>query len=537
MTFSLDALLETYREAAATERDKGTYYERLCAAFLLHDPVQAEQYEQVWAWPDWATEHGWNGKDTGIDLVAKLRDEDGFAAVQCKFYAPQHKIAKADIDSFLSASSKPPFIRRVVMDSTEVEWSDNAEEMLVGQLIPVLRIGLTDMRASPIRWERFGATREIVLEPKKTLREDQAEVLDAVITGLAEHDRGKLIMACGTGKTFTSLRIAEKLVGADGQVLFLIPSLALMAQSVREWTNDAEIPLRSFAVCSDSQVGKRRVAKEDVAEISSLDLVFPATTDATTLAAGVNEPAAGKMRVVFATYQSIQTVSDAQLKYGMGRFDLIICDEAHRTTGAAIDGQEESSFIKVHRDEVVGGDKRLYMTATPRIYGDGAKSKANDLGVTLATMDDDALFGPTLFHRGFGWAVQKGLLTDYKVIVLTMDEGLVARSLQKRIEDPASGLILDDATRILGCYKALTKMDIQADLGADTQPMRRALAFCRDIKSSKLVENEFSAVSEAYVDYLLLQNQYDTSIISSELMSAMSTARSTPRPVVSCWIG
>ena len=262
-----------------------------------------------------------------------------------------------------------------------------------------------------------------------------------------------------------------------------------MAQTVREWTNDTTTPLRSFAVCSDTQVGKRRVAKDDVAEISSLDLAFPATTDAGVLAAGVADPAPGKMTVVFATYQSIQTVSDAQLKHGMGRFDLIICDEAHRTTGAALDGQEESNFIRIHRDEVIGGDKRIYMTATPRIYGDGAKSKANDIGVTLRSMDNEEDFGPTLFYRGFGWAVQEGLLTDYKVIVLTMDEGLVARSLQKRIEDPTSGLILDDATRILGCYKALTKMDIQSDLVADTQPMRRALVSDAALHDSQAVDH------------------------------------------------
>ncbi|MCG5238038.1 DEAD/DEAH box helicase [Xanthobacter oligotrophicus] len=499
MNFSLDALLDSYRASAATEREKGTYYERLCAAFLAHDPVQVEQYEHVTTWAAWALANGWNAKDVGIDLVAKLRGHDGYAAIQCKFYAAQHKIAKADIDSFLSASSKAPFVRRVVMDSTEVEWSDNAEAMLIGQAIPVLRISLVDMRASPIQWGTFAAKQEVVLEPKKELRPHQRDALQAVHDGLAQHDRGKLIMACGTGKTFTALKIAEDLVGADGAVLFLVPSLALMAQTVREWTNDTKTPLRSFAVCSDVQVGRRRVAKDDVAEISTLDLAFPATTDPAALAAGVGDPAPGKMTVVFGTYQSIQTISRAQLDHGMGRFGLIICDEAHRTTGATIDGQEESNFVRVHRDDVVGGAKRLYMTATPRIYGDGAKSKANDLGVTLATMDDEAVFGPTLFYSGFGWAVQEGLLTDYKVIVLTMDEGLVARSLQKRIEDPTTGLVLDDATRILGCYKALAKMDIEADLGADTQPMRRALAFCRDIASSKLVRDEFSGVVSDYL--------------------------------------
>lgn len=520
MASSLDALLNSYRASAATEREKGTYYERLCAAFLLNDPVQAEQYEKVWIWVDWAAENGWNGKDIGIDLVAKLRDQDAFAAIQCKFYATQHRIAKADIDSFLSASSKAPFARRVVMDSTETAWSENAEAMLVGQAIPVLRIGLVDMRASPIQWGAFGAKQEVVLEPKKELRQHQRDALEAVRAGLSVHDRGKVIMACGTGKTFTALKIAEELVGAGGMVLFLVPSLALMAQTVREWTNDTRTSLRSFAVCSDTQVGRRRVAKDDVAEISTLDLAFPATTDAVVLADAVAASAPGKMTVIFATYQSIQAISDAQQKQGMARFNLIICDEAHRTTGATIDGQEESSFVRVHRDDVVGGDKRIYMTATPRIYGDGAKTRAADVGVTLATMDDETLFGPTLFYRGFGWAVQAGLLTDYKVIVLTMDEGLVARSLQKRIEDPSSGLILDDATRILGCYKALTKMDIQADLGADTQPMRRALAFCRDIASSKLVRNEFTAVVTEYLASTEVQGR-DTDLARHHLKCAI----------------
>lgn len=507
MNNDVDALLASYRSAAITERDKGTYFERLCAAYLTADPVQAEQYEKVWTWADWianegaewATLNGWSGKDVGIDLVAKLRGHDGYAAVQCKFFSPNHKIAQADLSGFLTVSAKEPFARRVVMDSTTVEWSSNAETMIQGLDRPVLRIGLGELRASPIQWGMFAAKCEIVLSPKKELRPHQTDALTSVRAGFADHDRGKIIMACGTGKTFTSLKIAEDLVGPDGMVLFLVPSLALMAQTVREWTADTKTPLRSFAVCSDTQVGKRRVAKEDVAEISSLDLAFPATTDSKKLAAGVSDPVAGKMTVVFATYQSIQAVSDAQKIHGMGKFDLIICDEAHRTTGATLDGQEESNFVRVHRDEVIAGSKRLYMTATPRIFGDGAKSKADELGVTLATMDDEEIYGPTFFYRGFGWAVQEGLLTDYKVIVLAMDEGLVAKSVQKRMADQDSDLLLDDATKIIGCYKALTKADIAVDVGADTQPMKRALAFCRDIASSKMVQKEFAAVVDEFL--------------------------------------
>lgn len=496
---ALNELLASYRESARTERDKGTYFERLSIAYLSHDPVQAEQYEDVRAYSTWAVEQGWDGRDTGIDLVAKLKDEDGYAAIQCKFYDAAYRIRKEDIDSFISASGKEPFKRRVIIDTTERPWSENAETMIRGQAIPTIRIGLNDLQESPILWDTFAANGDVVLADKKKLRQHQKEALRDVRAGLTEADRGKLIMACGTGKTFTSLKIAEDLAGQGKLVLFLVPSLALMAQTVREWTGDTETPLRSFAVCSDTQVGKRRANNNDVAEIDILDLAFPASTDAAKLAEGVNHPAPDKMTVVFATYQSIQVIADAQKHHGHPEFDLIICDEAHRTTGATLAGDDESNFVKVHDNDLIQGRKRLYMTATPRIFGDNVKAKADEADAVLASMDDEGLFGKTLFYRGFSWAVQNNLLTDYKVVVLAMDEGLISTGVQKRLADSASELVLDDATKIVGCYKALTKTDMKADVAADPHPMRRALAFCKDIRSSKLIRDEFSAVVDEFL--------------------------------------
>ncbi len=321
--------------------------------------------------------------------------------------------------------------------------------------------------------------------------------------GLAEEDRGKLIMACGTGKTFTSLKIAEDLVGKGGRVLFMVPSLALMSQTVREWTNDTDTPLRSFAVCSDTQVGKRRVSKDDVAEIEAHDLAFPATTDPEKLIQKAEQVDPERMTVVFSTYQSIG-VLDAAQKKGLPEFDLIICDEAHRTTGATLVDSEDSNFVRIHDDKYVQGRKRLYMTATPRIFGDAVKTKADEESAVLASMDDESLYGRTLLHKGFGWAVQKGLLTDYKVIVLAMDEGVVSANVQKRLADATSELDLDDATKIIGCYKALTKQDLKQDISFDPQPMKRALAFCKSIAASKLIRDEFSDVVSEYLGEDLL---------------------------------
>lgn len=496
---ALRSLLQSYRDAARSEREKGSYFERLAVDFIKNDHGMQQEYEDAWLYSDWAAAHGLDARDTGIDAVAKVRGEDSFCAIQCKFYREGHRIQKGDIDSFFTASGKRQFSRRLIIDTTDAPWSANAEAALTEQDKPVSRIGLDRLQDSPIDWSAYLQHDEIRLAPPKQIRPHQQEALEAVRTGLATADRGKLIMACGTGKTFTGLKIAEDMAGAGRTVLFLVPSLALMSQTIREWTIDTATPLRAFAVCSDVQVGKRRKWDSDIAEIETHDLDYPATTDPAKLAQKAAHPAADRMTVVFSTYQSIQVISDAQRKHGLPEFDLIICDEAHRTTGATLEGENESNFVKVHNQDFIAGRKRVYMTATPRVFGDAVKSKANEASAVLCSMDDETLYGETLFARGFGWAVENGLLTDYKVLVLAVDEQMVSGGVQRRLADGTSELKLDDATKIIGCYKALTKHGLKDELLTDPQSMKRALAFCKDIASSRMVQGEFAAVVSEYL--------------------------------------
>lgn len=499
MSTALESLLAAYRDHAVTEREKGTYFENLSRAYLENDPEMTGQFGQVWTFAEWAAEHGRKATDTGIDLVAEIKGDDGgFCAIQCKFYAEDHRIQKSDIDSFFTASGKSWFARRLIIDSTAAAWSKNAEDALSNQNPPVTRRSLIDLANSAIDWSAYHPKQPVKLQPKKSLRPHQTEALDAVRDGLKDADRGKLIMACGTGKTFTGLKIAEDLAGAGRMVLFLVPSLALMAQTVREWTLDTGTKLRAFAVCSDVQVGKRKLA-DDLSDLEIHDLAFPATTNAAKLASKIDGTVDDAMTVVFATYQSIQVISDAQKKHGLPEFDLIICDEAHRTTGATIAGDDESNFVRIHKQEHVRGKKRVYMTATPRIFGEGAKRKASEHSVEVASMDDPDLYGEVLFHRGFSWAVQQQLLTDYKVIVLAVDEGMVSRSIQQRLS-ASNEIQLDDATKIIGCYKALIKDGLKVDVSADPLPMKRALAFCKSIKASQAIQNEFAQVVNEYLD-------------------------------------
>ena len=519
---SLHALLAGWREQAATagyrrERDKGTAFENLCMAYLQHDPIQARQYEPPMLYSDWvrAPEQSHEGvaetlghyavpgrsaQDLGIDLVAKLRDEEGWCAIQCKFHATGRRIAKAEIDSFLAASGHRDFRQRLIIDTTGREWSAQAEQMLRNQAVPVRRIGLQELQASPIRWQDFATSGEIRFADQRRLRPHQRRAMEAVTSGLADpNSRGKMIMACGTGKTLTSLRIAEQLAGPGGRVLYLVPSLALMAQTVSEWVRDVNIPLRPFAVCSDSQVGKRRRRNDDLIDMDALDLVLPATTDAVRLATAAAPPALDALTVVFATYQSSPVIEEAQQVHGVPAFDLAVCDEAHRTAGALIEGEDPSHFVRIHRDEHIRCDRRLYMTATPKVYAASARTRAGELAAALCSMEDESIYGPLMYELTFGAAVEQGLLTDYKVIVLTVPEDAAARAIQRSLAEDGE-LKLDDGAKLLGCWRALAKVDADQFPENDRGGMRRAIAFCRDIKSSQQVERLFARVAEEYLE-------------------------------------
>ena len=487
---------------AKTQRGKGTSFERLVRQFLLTDPRYAERFDDVWMWSDWP-DRG-TRPDHGIDLVARERETGELCAVQCKFYDPQTGvITKNDVDSFLAESGTGEFTSRLFVSTTE-RWNSAAEETVSRQAIPVSRVGLEDLFNSTIDWDSFSLeTPEVMVRTGgKSLREHQKRALDAVSAGLSTADRGKLIMACGTGKTFTSLRIAEAMAGPGGRVLFLVPSIALLSQTLMEWSAESEVPLRSFAVCSDAKVGKGRKRTSLSEDISVVDLAIPATTDGAALAnrltrrpAPVNGTA--PMTVVFSTYQSIDAVAQAQ-ELGAPGFDLVICDEAHRTTGATASGTDESAFVRVHNNAYIHASKRLYMTATPRIYDDTTKARAGQKNAILASMDDVETYGEELFRLGFGEAVSRSLLTDYKVLVLTVSEDQIADQMQSSLAQ-GGDLGLDDAARIVGCWNALAKRSVNtADYGRDIQPMRTAVAFARDIKTSDSFASSFSKVVEDY---------------------------------------
>ena len=465
--------------------ERGRHFERLVVDVMRTDRTFRQRFDAVWHWREWP---GNDGGDIGVDIVARRRD-GGHVAIQCKCYDPERPISKGHIDSFL-ANTQEPFSERLVVTTTS-KWGGNALRMLERQQPAVQRIDLFGLEATTIDWgawdwddwlrrEGDGAA-PLAERPRRQPRPHQEEALAAVREGFAAHDRGKLIMACGTGKTLTALRVAEEVAGRGGRVLFAAPSISLLAQAMREWGADAELPIRAFAVCSDEKVGS---ADGDGAR--TYDLPIAATTNAARLAGAASADAPDRLTVVFSTYQSMERIAEAQQRHGLPAFDLVVCDEAHRTTGYALEGEERSHFLLVHDGEAIRARKRLYMTATPRIYTPAARQKAEDARADMASMDDEAVYGPEFHRLGFANAVEQGLLSDYKVTVLVMSEEQIARDFQRQIADSGKGRTVDDVGRVIGCLNGLAKHDPEGrQFTDDADPMHRAVAFSNTIKNSQ----------------------------------------------------
>ena len=521
-------ILNKFRQDAFSERDKGYRFERLMQAYLKTTTLYANLFEEVWLWTEFPFHDQFGGKDTGIDLVARTVEGE-YWAIQCKCYAANAFINKPDVDTFLSTSGKrfetesgmTGFVQRLWISTTN-KWNSTAEQTIRNQNPPVTRLNLIDLENDDVDWNSLeqGIFGMASRSKPFTIREHQQQAIDQThayfkideATGQPAHTRGKLIMACGTGKTFTSLRIAENETGGRGLVLFLVPSIALLGQTLRSWLQQALEPMMAVCICSDPQVSKQ-TEKNDNDTTSVVDLALPASTDVPSIVKQLQHARrhnAEGLTVVFSTYQSIDVISRAQQQLlketddAFGTFDLIICDEAHRTTGVTLKDETESAFVRVHNNDFLRAVRRIYMTATPRLYTDETKKRAEENSAVLCSMDDRSMYGDEIYRIGFGEAVKQELLSDYKVLILAVGEKDITPTLQKALTREDGTIDANDPSKLIGCINALSKKVLGADeefvKGSDPLPMRRAVAFCSSIKASKAIANAFTDYKDLYME-------------------------------------
>ena len=534
--YGIHEILAEIRQKSLTEKEKGTDFERLMKLWFMTDP-RYSNLQKVWLWEEFPARRDFGGKDLGIDLVARTEAGD-YWAIQCKCYDEDAQISKGSVDSFLANASRTfldpetfqtrEFSNLLWVQTTRKRWGTNAEAAIQGLSKPFNRISLYDLEISAVDWEKLrnGLYGDEAKLPGKQPRPHQLTAMSKAYEYFVEqqHDRGKLIMACGTGKTYTSLKIMEQMTDQDAFVLFLVPSIALLGQTLNAWMADKQDDMRAVCVCSDAKASRKMIDADDE-DASVIDLAVPATTNTNSILRQLQQYDQDDCRVViFSTYQSIDVVKEAIDKYGR-EVDLIICDEAHRTTGVILKDKAESNFTKIHSNDFIKAKKRLYMTATPRLYSANVKVKAKeDENVdVLCSMDSKELYGEEFHRLSFNDAVSQGLLADYKVLVLTVSEEDIPQEIRTSIKDnynfasdkdKLQELHFDDATKIIGCINGLSKR-IKGDNGItkeqDPIMMRRAVAFCQTINPTKSNPNYsstqlakyFGTICEEYKDTML----------------------------------
>ncbi|MCQ3802904.1 MAG: DEAD/DEAH box helicase family protein [bacterium] len=485
---------------------RGRAFEKLIRNALLVNPQYRDRFENLWLWSEWPQR---GGVDIGIDLVGELK-QGGLCAIQCKFYK-SGSVSISEVNKFLSNTVADVWKERIFVATGN--YSANARRKLNEASSHVITVG--DLDAWPV-----GDWRDLIERPDRSLlwgeerhipRPHQEEALEAIRKGLfaaTASSRGRVLMPCGSGKSEVGLWAAERNVGLGGRVLYLVPSIALMGQTMRTWAyqRDPELPHRYLAVCSDTRAGR------DSEDADFSELAIPVTTNAEKIASELKREAPEAMTVVFSTYQSLPVVSEAQY-LGVPEFDLVICDEAHRTTGVERSkGGEESPFQLVHNPARLESQRRLFMTATQRIYTSTGRSKGGE----VYSMDDQFLYGPILYQQSFRDAIDAGLLSDYEVVVIAYRDrhsidsyDKYWKEYQEKAGDVPRTQILnaEDWVQMVGVWDALadpTTLGVERDHAAGvlnpSVHCQRAIAFTNRIANSKLVEKHWRAVCDNYQD-------------------------------------
>ena len=515
--------LDPIVNGSATTKEKGDKYEAACVYYLKNDPFYALFFSRVGTiaqaleWDDCPVH---DTQDNGIDLMAQTAEAGEWWAIQCKCYDGEKDLPKGICDSFFAHAAFIDGVDSLMVMTTAKGPGKNLQKQIDAS--GSMYIDTAKMAASNIDWAPFIEGVPAGERVTYDLRPHQERAIAAIEEKWAEFDRCKAIMACGTGKTLMSLRLVEDWIGpAAGTILFCAPSISLVGQSMREWMGQSRVPMSSLVVCSDSKASR----KDDVIPMTLDSFEYPATTNPESLYRSFRRCRHSNpdgLVVIFSTYQSIGVIHDAQA-LGMPEFDIVVCDEAHRTTGNALPGvskTEASAFMKIHFNENVAAKKRLYMTATPRIYGETAKRKGAEEDYTIASMDDESIYGPTAYQIKFGEAVEQKLLTDYKVVVLTVQEDAIGDRLPSLESDQgvnAMSLEPSDIGKIIGCWKGLVDhgegapddatglggmlvVDDVETMVTDCKPLHRAVGFCSTINASKTITEAFSQIVEKFAE-------------------------------------
>ena len=530
---NIQETIERLKEGDPSSAVLGRRFEVFIQDVLRSHPGEygRERFAEVWLWQEWPDRESHNlGSDYGIDIVAQQTDAygGGLCAIQCKFRSEGGEVSTQEVSNFLAAVGGV-FSSSLLVATAPIAKKGMGKIRNAAPRCEVLHTaemdGWVDDWASYLKAPQDF---EIPPPPKHELFDFQWEAVNAVTKGLSENDRGQMILPCGTGKSFVALRIAEKLLeesaGRGVRVLYLVPNIALVGQTMREWSAQRSIPLQYLGICSDSTAGRKASERVDIAD-DITGLAIPVTTDPVKIRKEITEPVAdGVMQVIFSTYHSSPRIKEA-MEAG-AELDLIICDEAHRTTGidktgidkgtgkdkseADMIGGKESYYQIVHHDRHIPAKKRLYMTATPRVFAERAKQDlAEGDDPDCYDMNDESIYGEEFYRMSFGEAVEAGHLTEYEVLVITASQEAYLQSIgggsHELIFGEDSETSLNDAVKLAGCWDALASpktTEVSEWLPGQIheeggEPARSAIGFTNRVATSQFVAEKWETVAKS----------------------------------------
>ena len=405
--------LKSFRElearigALATAQERGAAFEVFVEGYLA--TLAVEKAKAVWPGsripPSLCKRLALRPKDMGVDGIMETQLGE-LHAYQAKFRTGRPVLSWSELSTFIGLADRA--------DARMLVTNCDSFAGVVGERARFYAITGNDLdKLTPADFADIRAWLEgaKVERTRKTPLPHQAEALDHILAALHEQDRATALMACGTGKTLVALWVAERM--GVRNILVLVPSLALLGQTLHEWARETSWPaLAHLCVCSDPAVQ----AGSDEIILRSSDLDFPVTTDSARVREFLAARYAG-VRLVFSTYQSAHVVA-AGLPPGAA-FDLAIFDEAHKTAG-----REGVHFGFALSDKNLAIRKRLFPTATPRHYDLRLRDREGDARLVYS-MDAPEIYGPVAHQLTFAEAARRGIICHYRVIISVVTSDMV----------------------------------------------------------------------------------------------------------------
>lgn len=468
MKFENFSEFEAYTSTLYPEKAKGDFFEKFCEFYFRYRSIffQAREVYPHQSVPKAIRERlHLEPNDYGVDGVI-VRFDGTLVAYQAKF----------------RSNRVSPTVRELATFWAEAQHAD--EKLIISNCAELPKqsgkhgISVLGEELDGLDNDFFVALDEFLNEnklrypPRKKPYRYQTDMIAGVKAGFKDADKGKLIAACGTGKTLVSLWIAESLEAQT--VLFLAPSLALIKQTLDSWSVNSATPFSFLAVCSDETVVS---GEYDFADYSPEDVGFSVTTDPKKITKFIDTPQEGnRPRYIFSTYQSAEALLSGFSASTLDQFDLTLFDEAHKTAGAA----NTQSNVAILDDTILKSRKKLFMTATERLVSPWLLNKAAESQRVVFSMDDEMIYGPTLYSYGFGKAIEDKVIADYKILVSAVSSSDVARQVQERqLVSPND----DPSHKVLQADLLFRQLMLRRTFR--TKPISKALTFHNTVARAK----------------------------------------------------